>query len=149
VASIRRRRGRVEVKLDEDERRVLLGIVDSLTEVLGTVPRTSPRAFDDPKLEAEYQRWIAPELADARGADIDTVRRALGSDEEHCELDDAQALAWVRALNHLRLAAGGLLGIEDDGWEEAVPTGEHGRDEYRMLSALGWVQEALVDALDS
>ena len=149
MASVRRRRGRVEVKLDEDERRVLLSIVDSLEAVLGTVPRTTPRAFDDEELEAEYQKWIAPELVSTRKADIDTVRRALGSDEEHTELSDKQALAWIRALNHLRLAAGGVLGVDDDDWETRLTAAERDRDEYKMLSALGWVQEALVDALNS
>lgn len=149
MASIRARRGRVEIKLDTAERQVLLSIVDTLSAQLGAVPRTTPHAYDDPVLEAEYQRWIAPELADTRTADIDTVRRALSSEEEHTELNEAQAMAWIRALNHLRLAAGGLLGVDHDGWEERMGVTMKDRDEYRMLTALGWVQEALVDALES
>jgi len=149
VASIRRRRNRVEVKFNDDERHVLLSIVDDLRGMLGSVPRTTPHAFEDAELEAEYQRWVAPELVNTRDADIDAIRRALSSDEDHAELDDKQALAWVRALNHLRLAAAGVMGIDADGWEEILTPAEQERDEYRMLSALGWVQEALVDALDS
>jgi hypothetical protein len=149
LASIRRHRGRVEVRLDAGERAALLGIVDTLTPHLGTVPRTAPRAYDDPALEEEYARLMRPEVNASRDADIEAMSESLRTQGERRDLDDSQALSWTRALNHLRLAAGGLLGIEEDGWDDAAGESLLQTDEFTMLMALGWMQEHIVQALDA
>ncbi|HEV7678732.1 MAG TPA: DUF2017 family protein [Candidatus Dormibacteraeota bacterium] len=148
MASVRRHRGRVEVRLDAQEREAMLGIVESLAPSLGSVPRTTPRAYDDPELEDEYARLVRPEVEASRDADIEVVRESLRTQGERRELDEAHAMAWVRALNHLRLAAGGLLGVEEDRWDEAVDTAIVHRSEFTMLMALGWMQERIVAALE-
>ncbi len=48
------------------------------------------------------------------------VRDALSGGEDTLPLTEAQALAWLRAFNHLRVAAGEILGIEGDGWEDTA-----------------------------
>lgn len=149
MASIERRRGRVEVRLDGDEREALLQIIDSLLPALGVVPRTAPRAYDDDEMEAEYARMMRPEVEASRDADIEAMRAWLRSGGEARGLDEAQALSWTRALNHLRLAAGGLLGVEEDGWDEAAGDELLSSREFTMLMALGWMQERLVAALDA
>ena len=149
MARIRRRRGDVEVALDAEEREALGAIVDTLSQAIEHAGR-SPHAYEDPAMEAEYQRWTAPGLVDTRNADIEAVRRGLASGEAQCYLNEEQAMSWVRALNHLRLAAGALLGAEEDGWEQRQNADQLlERQEYRMLVALSWMQEALVDALES
>jgi Domain of unknown function (DUF2017) len=150
LASIRRHRGRVEVQLDGDEREALLDIIDALTPHLGTVARTAPRAYDDAEMEEEYARLMRPEIEATRDADIDSMRdwlRAAPGDRR--DLDESQALSWTRALNHLRLAAGGLLGVEEDGWDDQADDTLLQRREFTMLMALGWMQERLVAALDA
>jgi hypothetical protein len=149
VASIRRHRGRVEVRLDADERRALLGIVESLVPHFGEVARTAPRAYDDPDLEDDYARLMRPEVEASRDADIEAMRESLRAEGDRRELDDAQALSWTRALNHLRLAAGGLLGVEEDGWEETAPEQVLESAEFTMLMALGWMQEHIVQSLET
>jgi hypothetical protein len=148
VARVRRRRGRIQLHLDRDEREVITAIVEQLTPSLGKVARTIPRAYDDPSLQAEYQRWVAPELARGRDADLDVIRDCVTSGEDVTPLTEAQALAWARGLNHLRLAAGGILGIEADGWYEQAGEGLRETREYRVLMALGMLQEELVAALE-
>jgi hypothetical protein len=148
VASIRRHRGRVEVRLDGEERAALLEIVEHLAPLLGTVPRTSPRAYNDDELEEEYGRFMRPEVEAARDADIESMRESLRGGGDKRELDESQALSWTRALNHLRLAAGGLLGVEEDGWDEEVDESVLGRAEFTMLMALGWIQERMVAAME-
>ena len=59
------------------------------------------------------------------------------------------SLAWLRAFNHLRLVAASALGIEEDGWETGLDAAAQGRPEFRVLMALGYLQEELVAALDS
>ncbi len=147
MASIRKRLARIEVRVDKRERAALLAILDALEPRLGAVPRTRPRAYDDDELEAEYDRLTRPAVEETRSADIEIVREALRGDDNARRLDEDQAYAWIRALNHLRLVAAGLLGVDADGWEESADDAVRERDEYAMLMALGWLQEELVEAL--
>jgi hypothetical protein len=148
LASIRRHRGRVEVRLDGDEREALVEIIDSLRPHLGRVARTAPRAYDDADLEEEYGRLMRPEVEATRDADIEGMRDALQGAGDRRDLDESQALSWTRALNHLRLAAGGLLGVEEDGWDEQADDALLRSREFTMLMALGWMQERLIAALE-
>jgi len=136
------------VRLDAGEREVLLDIIDALAPRLGTVPRTAPHAYADPVLDAEYTRLMRPELDASRDADIDSMREALRGAGDRRDLDESQVLSWTRALNHLRLVAGGLLGVDEDGWDDAPDDSLVHRGEFHMLMALGWMQERLVAALD-
>lgn len=136
------------MRLDADERAALLSIVDGLQPRLGADARTTPRAYAEPELEQEYTRLMRPEVEASRDADIELVRESLRAAGERRELDDSQALSWARALNHLRLAAGGLLGIEEDGWEEMADPALLETPEFTMLMALGWMQERIVQSLE-
>lgn len=149
MAQIQRRRGRIQLRLDERERTALLGIVEELSPRIGQTLATTPRAYDAAGPQAEYDRWVRPEIERGREADLEIVRDALSSDENLSILTDAAAYAWIRALNHLRLAAGGVLGIEEDGWEGEASEEVRNRREFGMLIALGWLQEELVTALET
>src|SRR5438105_5048312 len=94
-------------------------------------------------------RWVRPEVEHGREADIDVVRSGLSSGEDTLPLTEAQALCWLRAFNHLRAAAGEILGIDADGWEEQTDAATRARPEFGILIALGWIQEELVAALES
>jgi hypothetical protein len=148
VAEVRKRRGRIQLRLDADERAALAVIVGRLSPKLGEVRRTIPIAYDDPELQAEYDRWVLPEVTRDREADLGVMRDCLSSEEDVTPLTEAQALAWVRALNLLRLAAGGMLGIEEDGWEQRVDESVRHSPEFRVLLALGLLQEELVAVLE-
>jgi hypothetical protein len=136
------------VRLDAEERAGLLSIVDTLSPHFGQVARTTPRAYDDPAMEEEYARLMRPEVEASRDADVEAMRASLRRGADRFELDDSQALSWTRALNHLRLAAGGLLGIEEDGWDDAADDSVVESTEFTMLMALGWMQEHIVAALE-
>lgn len=146
VAQVLRRRGRIQVKLNAREREALLSIVQGLAS---QVQSAQQRAYDEPALEAEYDRWVRPEVAHGRDADLEVVRDSLSAGENTLPLTEAQALSWLRAFNHLRLAAGRILGVDADGWEESADADTRGKPEYGILLALGYLQEELVAALDS
>jgi len=148
MASVRRKAGRVEVVLDGREREILAGAVDDLATELGIAARTSQRAYDDPDLESEYQRWTKPDVDRARNRDVDALRGWLGGTEDRARLDEDDALVWLRALNHLRLVCGARLGIEEDGWEEAASEELTESTAYAVLTTLGWLQEAITAALE-
>ena len=146
MAQVQRRRGRIQLKLDALERAALTSTVDRLE------PHTreeTQRAYDEAELQGEYDRWVAPELQSERDADIAVVRQGLDAGEDTLPLTEAQALAWLRAFNHLRLAAGRILGVEADGWEERADATTRATPEFGILLALAYLQEELVAALES
>ena len=149
MAQVLRRRGRIQVKVDKREREALIGIIDSLGPRLAAPLASAPRAYDDAKLQAEYDRWVRPDIEKGREVDLSMVREALSGGEDTLPLTEAQTLAWLRAFNHLRVAAGEILGIEDDGWEDTATDAIKQKPEYGVLIALGYLQEELVAALDS
>jgi hypothetical protein len=149
MARVRRRRGRIQLQLDSDERAAIRGIVDQLSPHLGHVARTVPVAYADAEMQKEYDHWVRPELDRGREADLEVIRHCLDSGEDMAPLTEAQTLAWVRGLNHLRLAAGALLGVEQDGWEQNPDEAMRGHSEYREILALGFLQEELIAALES
>jgi len=145
---VRKRRGRIQLRLDRDERAALEMIVEQLSAKVGQVPRTVPVAYEDAEMQREYDRWVRPEVDRSRNQDLDVIRASLGSGEDVTALTEEQALAWVRGLNLLRLTAGGLLGVEDDGWDLRADETVRRSPEYRVLLALGLLQEELVAVLE-
>lgn len=146
MAQVQRRRGRIQVKLDALERAALVSTVDRLEP---HTRGTRQRAYDDVELQGEYERWVAPELQSERDTDIAVVRQGLEAGEDMLPLTEAQALAWLRAFNHLRIAAGQILGVEADGWEERADAATRAAPEFGILLALAYIQEELVAALES
>ena len=149
MAQVLRRRGRIQLKLDSREREALAGIVERMQPLLAAGPESSLRAYDEGAMQREYDRWVRPEVELSREADMAVVRDGLSAGEDTLPLTEAQALAWLRAFNHLRLAAGQVLGIDSDGWEERADAKTKRTTEYGVLIALGWIQEELVAALES
>ena len=149
MASVLKRRGRVQVRLDDDERNALLASLERLATHISRVLATTPRAYDDVNMQAEYDRWVRPEIERGYAADLDVIRDALTAGDEVLVLTEAQVYAWLRGFNQLRLAAGSLLGISDDGWESEATEEVRASPEFGMLMVLGWIQEELVAALES
>jgi hypothetical protein len=149
VASVVKRRGRIQVRFNRAERDALLDIVARLQTHISRALATTPRAYDDQAMQGEYDRWVRPEIERGYEADLDVIRDALSAGEELLVLTEAQVYAWLRGFNQLRLAAGSLLGISDDGWESDATEELRARPEFGMLMALGYLQEELVAALES
>jgi len=148
MAQVLRRRGRIQLRLNPREREALSGIVDRLAPALTDSLAGAPRAYEDSALQSEYDRWVWPDVQRGRDADITVVRDGLTSGEDTLPLTEAQTLAWLRAFNHLRLAAAEVLGIDADGWEERADERTRELPEYGILMALGYLQEELVAALE-
>lgn len=149
MASVLKRRGKIQVRFDAAERDALLDIIGRLEVHISRALATTPRAYEDPTMQGEYDRWVRPEIERGYEADLDVIRDALGAGEEVLVLSEAQVYAWLRGFNQLRLAAGSLLGISEDGWEIAAADQLRARPEFGMLIALGYLQEELVAALES
>ncbi|MGN6781020.1 MAG: DUF2017 domain-containing protein [Marmoricola sp.] len=123
--------------------------------------RLLPTAYlDDDDAAADFRRFTERTLrsgkADAAGLVIDTLEEAGLPDEPveglfvDVELDEAEALTWLRCLTDMRLALATRLGIEDD--EDAEAFDELAEDDPRtavhaIYQWLGFLQETLVEAV--
>jgi hypothetical protein len=96
----------------------------------------------DPAASASYRDLVVRDLADGRLAALDTVAETIDA----TTLDDAQAGAWLGALNDLRLVIGTDLDVREDDPQEI---GEHDPDAERRLvyGFAAWLQGELVDVL--
>jgi hypothetical protein len=151
---VRRSGDSIRVEMDRDERELLLRLLDELRQILGAAGggdelteldpdvarRLAPPAYaDDVERETEYQRLMADELVTSRLRSIEVVHEAL--EQSKPVFDETGAVAFMQALNALRLVLGTMLGItEDDDEPEDSP-------EYELYAYLSWLLEWTVRAL--
>lgn len=121
--------------------------------------RLLPDAYaDDPENSAEFRRYTEQSLTGRKVANAQTLIEALAEggltedlDERsrvEVELDQNQALAWMKALTDIRLALGVRLGIETeaDMTRLEYSSEEYERQTFDVYEWLGFVQESLVRA---
>ena len=155
-------RDRVRVRLAQDELAVLRGLPDQLRTVLGEDEnepvnrRLFPPAYldvADIERDAEYRRLMHDDLVKEKLANLDLVTASLerGSPSVRrwtIELTDEEAAAWLGVINDLRLALGVRLDITED-YDGDVDDTDPRAPAFHLLSYLGWLEEQLLDALQS
>jgi hypothetical protein len=155
-------RDRVRVRLAQDELAVLRGLPDQLRTVLGEDEdepvnrRLFPPAYldvADIERDAEYRRLMHDDLVEEKLANLDLVTASLerGSASVRrwtVELTDEEAAAWLGVLNDLRLALGVRLDITED-YDGDVDDTDPRAPAFRLLSYLGWLEEQLLEALQT
>ena len=149
MAAIRKSGSGVAIEMNSTEKQALLSIVEELSGQLGDGALTKFRSYDDAAMEAEYQNWTMPAVATSRANDVDIVRTGLNDARTPIELDELHTWSWARGLNHLRLAAASNLRTERHGDFIEIASAQEEKSHHRMLTALGWIQESLIGALDS
>ena len=155
-------RDRLRVRLSQDEVAVLRGLPAQLRTVLGEDEdepvnrRLFPPAYldvADIERDAEYRRLMHDDLVSEKLANLDLVTASLerGSPSVRrwtVELTDEEAAAWLGVLNDLRLALGVRLDITED-FDGDVDDADPRAPALRLLSYLGWLEEQLLDALQT
>jgi uncharacterized protein DUF2017 len=153
---------RVRVRLGHGEVAVLKGLPDQLRAVLaeGADEPVNQRLFPpayldvaDVEQDAEYQRLMHDDLVKEKLANLDLVTASLargstGVRRWTVELSAEEAAAWLGVLNDLRLALGVRLDITDD-FDGEVDPADPRAPALRLLSYLGWLEEQLLEALQS
>ena len=153
---------RVRVRLGHDEVAVLRGLPDQLRTVLGEDEdepvnrRLFPPAYldvADIERDVEYRRLMHDDLVREKLANLDLVTGSLerGSSSVRrwtVELTDEEAAAWLGVLNDLRLALGVRLDITED-YDGDVDDTDPRAPAFRLLSYLGWLEEQLLEALQT
>jgi Domain of unknown function (DUF2017) len=110
--------------------------------------RLLPDAYRDSAEDAaEFRRFTEEELGDEKVRGALALAASLepvpGEKKVTVELDAAQAFAWLRSLNDIRLAYATRIGINDTGGPTA---GSHLN--FAIYNWLGYLQETLVQAVD-
>jgi Domain of unknown function (DUF2017) len=134
-----------------DELAAELGLSDS-TELPDdpVLARLLPDGYaEDPESAGEFRRYTEQGLRDGKVAAARTVLDTLPAKGGRVRLTEADARAWLRALNDVRLALGVRLGVTDDFDEQG---NEIDSDDPRAAYVwvyhwLAYLQESLVDAL--
>jgi hypothetical protein len=113
--------------------------------------RLLPDAYSgDPKAAAEFRRYTEVSLRSGKVAAAQTVLDTLPPDGGKVRISEADAQAWLRALNDVRLSLGVVLGVDenfDEQVEELSP--EDPRAAYvGVYQWLAYLQESLVESLE-
>jgi hypothetical protein len=124
--------------------------------------RLFPSAYPtDEYSAAEFRRFTEGALRDGKAASaatiIDTLEDAglpsqLEEDglEIDVELDDGDALSWMKSFTDIRLALATRLGVEegDEEFWHALPDEDPRAHVHDIYEWVGYLQETLVDALN-
>jgi len=112
--------------------------------------RLLPDAYsDDPEAAGEFRKYTEPAL---RSAKYEVAKQLLDTLPEaggRIQLSNDEALAWLKALNDVRLALGVRLGVTEEfeqEWAKLKPDDPQWTA-YEVYAWLGAVQESLVQAL--
>jgi hypothetical protein len=145
----RNRKGEFEVRLPAEERELLRTLAPQLRQLLDDdlsdpgLRRLFPTAYaDDPAREEEYKRMVRDDLLDRRRAAVDTLLATI----DRTRLTEEELLAWMGAVNDLRLVLGTRLDVS----EEMDPAPDPSDPSAAMLSLygyLGYLLEMLVEAI--
>ena len=133
--------------------------------------RLFPPASENDEEAGEYRRLTQANLAESHIANLSALRASLeaagdiGGEGPHDEIviERADALAWLKALNLIRLVLADRMGIENDGDFEALQLlcsndleeveAEPGVAGMEFLATLyeftSWLQATLIGALNS
>jgi hypothetical protein len=148
----RARDGSFDVKLPDEERRMLESVLPQLKAALQGDASADPgfkRLFpvayaDDPAHEAEYRALVGDDLVTKRIAQVETVLATVSSPR----LSEEELFAWMGAVNDLRLVLGTRLDVSEE-TDLAVDPSHPDAAAYGLYAYLGWLLEMLVDAAAS
>jgi hypothetical protein len=150
----RTRDGDFEVRLPAAERELLLTMVGALRAALDGDVRAEPalrRLFPpayaeaaEQEAEADYQAMMHEDLLASRRAALDVLEATA----ERKRLDEAELMAWMTALNQLRLVLGTRLDVSEDDAPFPDPA-DPAAPLLEIYHYLGVLLEAVIDALES
>lgn len=112
--------------------------------------RLLPNAYADPVDASEFRRYTESDLRTKKAQHAMQVRSQLMEMENGSILLDSEgALAWLGAINDIRLALGVRLKVDENSHErlELLSPEDPMHAVFAVYSWLGWLQESLVLAL--
>lgn len=150
IRVLRTRRGDFELRLPREERSLLRSLPQQLRELLSSddpaLERLFPPAYpEDSELQSEYERLVRDDLLEQRLSSVDVMEQTIGASR----VSEEQLLAWLSAMNDLRLILGTKLGATEDTDPEDIAEDDPLAPSYALYYYLGWLEEQVVDALNT
>ena len=112
--------------------------------------RLLPNAYADPVESADFRRFTESTLRTKKRAHAMVIRsNLLHIEKSSVRVDQMGALAWLGALNDIRLALGVRLNVQENSYDklELLSPDDPMRGVYAVYTWLGWLQESLVQTL--
>lgn len=153
VPPIERVRDGFAFNIGEDERRLVARLLGELSQLLmgesgdPRLIRIFPPAYhlaDDAEADAEYQRLMREDLVASRLSGITTVTAAL---QEPGPVDEETMIAFVQAINGLRLVLGTMLDVVEDDDPDTIDEDDPLVGEHHLYNFLSWLLDWAVRAL--
>ena len=148
----RTRTGKIKLHLPVEEREVLRGLPTQMRDALQlgradpAVARLNPSAcLDDEEVDAEFHRLMDDDLDAGRLEALETFEKTL----DNARLDQQEALAWMRAVNDVRLLLGTRLDVSEDPIDRMVAPDDPRAPGFALYAYLSMLMEELVEALDT
>jgi hypothetical protein len=146
------RGGQFALRISRAERDVLRSLPAQLRQLLTgrdvaadpDLRRLFPPAYpDDPEKAAEYDGMVRDDLMAGRLSAIEVMERTIDSDK----LSEDELLAWLSAINDLRLVLGTRLDVPEDLSELDVRPGDNRAEGLVLYAYLSVLEEDAVAAL--
>ena len=153
IPPIERVRNGFVFNIGNDERQLVARLLNELSQLLmgesgdPRLVRIFPPAYhlaDDAEADAEYQRLMREDLVASRLAGITTVNTAL---QEPGPVGEETMIAFVQAINGLRLVLGTMLDVVEDHDPDEIDDDDPLVGEHHLYNFLSWLLDWAVRAL--
>ncbi|HUR22591.1 MAG TPA: DUF2017 family protein [Acidimicrobiales bacterium] len=150
--------GTFELRIPADERDLLRSVGPSLREILvdratsiepgedEAVDRLFPAAYpDDEERQAEFRLLAHDQLLESHLGALAVLEETVDADR----LDEDQLLAWMRAINHVRLVLGVRLEITEDRDDWPRSRRDPRAPAFAVYDYLTYLQGEIIEALSA
>ncbi len=141
----------VEMGLEDLDLSVDVASMEMLGERDPVTQRLFPDAYaDDEQAAMDFRRFTELSLRQQKSANAATVLACLERSGDKVTITRDEALAWLTALNDLRLSLAVRLGLEDEASHEelvGLPQEDQRYAGFQIYDFLTWLQDSLVRAL--
>jgi hypothetical protein len=153
IPPIERVRDGFVFNIGDDERQLVARLLTELSELLmgeaddPRLIRMFPPAYhlaDDADADAEYQRLMREDLVASRLSGISMVNTAL---ESPGPVEEETMVAFVQAINGLRLVLGTMLDVSEDHDPDELDDNDPLSGEHHLYNFLSWLLDWAVRAL--
>ncbi len=154
----RSRKGGFDLRIPADERELLRSVGPQLREVLvrdaagaqqgedSAVARLFPVAYpDDEDRQTEYRLLVHDELLSSHLGALAVLEETADADR----LEEDQLLAWMRAINEVRLVLGTRLDVTEEGDERPSSPRDPRMSAFAVYDYLTYLQGEIIEVLSA
>jgi cysteinyl-tRNA synthetase len=148
----RTRSGQFELRLSPEEREVLRGLPTQMRDALAlgkddpAVARLNPSAcLDDEAVDSEFHEMMDDDLNTGRLEALQAFEKTVDAQR----LDEEEALAWLRAVNDVRLLLGTRLDVGEEPEDRRVAPDDPRAPGFALYDYLSLLTQELVEALEA